>query len=414
MSPRRPAARRDRPAGAAARGGRRRERRHAARRRAGRPRTSPRGSRSWAAAARFVGKRADDEAGGVAAGELERRGVELRGPGRRRPDRHGRLARRAGRRAARWPPTAASRRSCAPTSSIPPGWRAASTCISPATRSCARPSTRPRWRAAALAPRVSVDLSSWSAIRDFGPERFRERLEALQPAVVFANEDEERIIGGRLAGLPRGCSSAGRSAPASTASSCRRCPRTVVDSTGAGDALAAGYLVGGPELALGRGGALRGEARVDAVNDVLRVSDEVGHALADRRAVVALETTLVAHGFPPGEGVAVGLESERRVREAGAVPATIGVLDGVLRIGLDRGGARALRPRRPQGRPARRRRGHRPGRRRRDHRRRHARRLPRGRHRLHGHRRPRRRAPRLSLAARRLRRSRRARCGRRR
>ena len=51
--------------------------------------------------------------------------------------------------------------------------------------------------------------------------------------------------------------------------------------------------------------------------------------------VVALETTLVAHGFPPGEGVAVGLESERRVREAGAVPATIGVLDGRLRIGLD-------------------------------------------------------------------------------
>ena len=51
-------------------------------------------------------------------------------------------------------------------------------------------------------------------------------------------------------------------------------------------------------------------------------------------AVVALETTLVAHGFPPGEGVAVGLESERRVREAGAVPATIGVLDGEVRVGL--------------------------------------------------------------------------------
>jgi len=60
----------------------------------------------------------------------------------------------------------------------------------------------------------------------------------------------------------------------------------------------------------------------------------VGHALADRQPVVALETTLVAHGFPPGEGAAVGLESERRVRAAGAVPATIGVLDGELRIGL--------------------------------------------------------------------------------
>jgi pseudouridylate synthase len=70
------------------------------------------------------------------------------------------------------------------------------------------------------------------------------------------------------------------------------------------------------------------------VRDLIRVSDEVAHALADREAVVALETTLVAHGFPPGEGVAVGLESERRVRDAGAVPATIGVLDGRLCVGL--------------------------------------------------------------------------------
>ena len=60
------------------------------------------------------------------------------------------------------------------------------------------------------------------------------------------------------------------------------------------------------------------------------VADEVREA----RAVVALETTLVAHGFPPGEGVAVGLESERRVRAAGAVPATIAVLDGKIRVGL--------------------------------------------------------------------------------
>jgi pseudouridylate synthase len=65
------------------------------------------------------------------------------------------------------------------------------------------------------------------------------------------------------------------------------------------------------------------------------VSEEVAAALADGRAVVALETTLVAHGFPAPEGVAVGLESERRVREAGAVPATVGVLDGRVRVGLD-------------------------------------------------------------------------------
>ncbi|HEY3017746.1 MAG TPA: pseudouridine-5'-phosphate glycosidase [Gaiellaceae bacterium] len=63
------------------------------------------------------------------------------------------------------------------------------------------------------------------------------------------------------------------------------------------------------------------------------VADEVREA----RAVVALETTLVAHGFPEGEGVAVGLEAEERVRAAGAVPATIGVLDGKIRVGLSAG-----------------------------------------------------------------------------
>ena len=70
------------------------------------------------------------------------------------------------------------------------------------------------------------------------------------------------------------------------------------------------------------------------MKEIVQVADEVAHALAERRAVVALETTLVAHGFPPGEGVDVGLESERRVRAAGAIPATIGVLDGRLRVGL--------------------------------------------------------------------------------
>jgi pseudouridylate synthase len=63
---------------------------------------------------------------------------------------------------------------------------------------------------------------------------------------------------------------------------------------------------------------------------VILVADEV----RDADAVVALETTLIAHGFPRGDGVAVGLDSEARIREAGAVPATIGVLDGQIRVGL--------------------------------------------------------------------------------
>ena len=67
---------------------------------------------------------------------------------------------------------------------------------------------------------------------------------------------------------------------------------------------------------------------------MIRLADEVREALAAGGAVVALETTLVAHGFPPGEGVEVGLESERQVRAAGAVPATVGVLDSEVRVGL--------------------------------------------------------------------------------
>ena len=67
---------------------------------------------------------------------------------------------------------------------------------------------------------------------------------------------------------------------------------------------------------------------------MIELSAEVEHALREGAPVVALETTLVAHGFPPGEGLEVGLESERRVRAAGAVPATIGVLEGRVRVGL--------------------------------------------------------------------------------
>jgi pseudouridine-5'-phosphate glycosidase len=61
---------------------------------------------------------------------------------------------------------------------------------------------------------------------------------------------------------------------------------------------------------------------------------EVAAEVQEAGAVVALETTLVAHGFPPGQGSEVGREAEVRVREAGAVPATVGVLDGKIRVGL--------------------------------------------------------------------------------
>ena len=67
---------------------------------------------------------------------------------------------------------------------------------------------------------------------------------------------------------------------------------------------------------------------------MLRVADEVREALDAGAPVVALETTIVAHGFPPGDGLEVGRECEVRVRASGAVPATTAVLDGELVVGL--------------------------------------------------------------------------------
>jgi pseudouridine-5'-phosphate glycosidase len=64
---------------------------------------------------------------------------------------------------------------------------------------------------------------------------------------------------------------------------------------------------------------------------VIRIAAEVSEA----KNVVALETTLIAHGFPAGEGVEVGLASERAVRDAGAVPATIGVAKERVIVGLN-------------------------------------------------------------------------------
>ncbi|PWK82442.1 pseudouridine-5'-phosphate glycosidase [Lentzea atacamensis] len=66
----------------------------------------------------------------------------------------------------------------------------------------------------------------------------------------------------------------------------------------------------------------------------LQIAEEVAAALAENRPVVALESTLLSHGLPAPRNLAVAARLEKVVREAGAVPATIAVLDGVPRIGL--------------------------------------------------------------------------------
>ncbi|MDX3261205.1 pseudouridine-5'-phosphate glycosidase [Streptomyces sp. MI02-2A] len=66
------------------------------------------------------------------------------------------------------------------------------------------------------------------------------------------------------------------------------------------------------------------------------VSEEVREALAARRPVVALESTIIAHGLPRPRNLQVALELEDAVRQEGAVPATIAVLDGRAHVGLDK------------------------------------------------------------------------------
>ena len=66
----------------------------------------------------------------------------------------------------------------------------------------------------------------------------------------------------------------------------------------------------------------------------MRTTDEVQEALSRGRAVVALESTILAQGLPPGRNRKVATRLEETVRAAGAVPATVAVLDGEPRIGL--------------------------------------------------------------------------------
>jgi sugar/nucleoside kinase (ribokinase family) len=101
--------------------------------------------------------------------------------------------------------------------------------------------------AARLAPRVTVDLASAHDIELIGADRFTARLNALAPELAFATELERAAVpefdtrwviklGARGARFPEG------EYAAATVN--------LVDTTGAGDALAAGYLVGGPSLAI--------------------------------------------------------------------------------------------------------------------------------------------------------------------
>jgi pseudouridine-5'-phosphate glycosidase len=78
------------------------------------------------------------------------------------------------------------------------------------------------------------------------------------------------------------------------------------------------------------------------LDSMLRPSGEVAEALAQGSPVVALESTIISHGLPQPRNLEVAAELEEIVREEGAVPATIAVLDGVAHIGLDAAGLKRI------------------------------------------------------------------------
>ena len=203
---------------------------------------------AWAvelgARGRVICRRGDDAAGELVTKEVERHGIEVRGPVV--SGRSGVVVSLVGGDGRR---TMLSDRGVAPElDEVDAAWLDGADWLHVSGYSLLRePIARAALAAATLAPRVSVDLSSAPDIRAYGVERFRALLGELGPELVFANEEERDAVGGLDADWvvklgPRGARFPEGELPA--------LPAEVVDATGAGDALAAGYLVGGPEVAL--------------------------------------------------------------------------------------------------------------------------------------------------------------------
>jgi pseudouridine-5'-phosphate glycosidase len=74
-----------------------------------------------------------------------------------------------------------------------------------------------------------------------------------------------------------------------------------------------------------------------SIQKYLQLSKEVSDALAARRPVVALESTIIAHGMPYPQNLETARRMENAVRESGATPATIAILNGKIRVGLESG-----------------------------------------------------------------------------
>src|SRR5439155_3189753 len=201
-----------------------------------------------------VSKRGEDLAGDLVTAELRARRVDVVGPV---AGRNGIVVSLVGVDGER---TMASDRGVAPElapADLEPAWFACDCLHISGYALLATPIDGAALRAAELArgngARVSVDLSAWTRIRQHGPVRFREQLEELEPDVIFANEAEWEIAGAAYGLAPTAVVKRGARGLLVLGEERVELPARegeVVDATGAGDAFAAGFLVGGPELAL--------------------------------------------------------------------------------------------------------------------------------------------------------------------
>lgn len=202
------------------------------------------------ARARCVARRGDDLAGTLVAGELESRAVELVGPAAGQTGVVVSIVGADGER------TMASDRGTATLlepDGLDPAWFACDCLHISGYALLASPIDTAAIRAAELArangARVSLDLSAWTRIRE--SENFREHVATIAPDIVFGDEREWQEAG-TFAGtriVKRGAE--GFDVVRGEAFERCQAPDTpVVDTTGAGDALAAGFLVGGAALAL--------------------------------------------------------------------------------------------------------------------------------------------------------------------
>jgi len=208
---------------------------------------------AWAAAlgspARVIARRADDLPARLVAEELAQRGVEVVGPVvEGRTGTVVSIATPDGRRAMLSDRGVAS--GLTP-SELDPAWLAGCGHLHVSGYALAG-SSAAAFALARAAPAISVDLASTAAIEAAGAARIRALVAELRPSIVFANEAEAELVGGLEAETvvvkrgERGCSVRRGGAVRDYAA----VETEVVDATGAGDAFAAGFLVGGPELAL--------------------------------------------------------------------------------------------------------------------------------------------------------------------